>query len=144
MVWMTAPRWLFVPLYLLLGYGALMFVVDLLLAHAVMMTLIIAGGFVYSAGAAVFALKRQNPVPGVFGFHEVFHALTLLAFLCHWSGIFIVAVNPPQVALQPGFATQDGTTRLPAVGWGDLSVSSASGDRAGGRDADPRRDLRPW
>lgn len=98
MIWTTAPRWLFVPLYLLLGYGALMFIVDFFRANAVMMTLIICGGFLYSAGAAVFALKRPNPAPGVFGFHEVFHALTLMAFLCHWSGIFLVAIDPPPVA----------------------------------------------
>lgn len=74
-----------------------MFVVDFFIANAVMMALIIVGGLLYSAGAAVFALKRPDPVPGVFGFHEVFHALTLLAFVCHWTGIFIVAVRPPLV-----------------------------------------------
>lgn len=95
MFWTTAPRWLFVPLYLLLGYGALMYIVDFFQANAVMMTLILVGGAFYSIGATVYALKRPNPVPGVFGFHEVFHALTLLAFLCHWAAILIVAVNPP-------------------------------------------------
>lgn len=98
MLWTTAPRWLFVPFYLLLGYGALMYIMDFFAANAAMMILIIAGGLLYSAGAAVFALKRPNPVPGVFEFHEVFHTLTLLAFLCHWVGILIVAVDPPQLA----------------------------------------------
>ena len=74
--WIGAPRWLYVPLYVLLGWGAIMF---------------------YTAGAVIYGLKRPNPFPGYFGFHEIFHALTLLAFLCHWTGIFLVAVNPPMV-----------------------------------------------
>lgn len=93
--WITAPRWLYVPLYVLLGWAAVMFIVDFFTANAVMMTLIIIGGLLYTAGAVVYGLKRPNPVPGVFGFHEIFHTLTLLAFLCHWVGIFLVAINPP-------------------------------------------------
>ena len=71
------------------------FVVDFFAANAAMMTLILVGGLCYTVGAVVYALKRPNPVPGVFGFHEIFHAFTLAAFLCHWSGIFLVATNPP-------------------------------------------------
>ncbi len=95
--WIGAPRWLYVPLYVLLGWGAIMFIFDLFNANAVMMTLIIVGGLFYTAGAVIYGLKRPNPFPGYFGFHEIFHALTLLAFLCHWTGIFLVAVNPPMV-----------------------------------------------
>ena len=93
--WIGAPRWLYVPLYVLLGWAAMMFVVDFFQANWVMMTLILVGGLCYTAGAVFYALKRPNPIPGVFGFHEIFHTLTLLAFLCHWSGIFLVATNPP-------------------------------------------------
>ena len=93
--WIGAPRWLYVPLYLLLSYAALAFIVDFYAAAPVMMTLILVGGLCYSLGAVVYGLKRPNPVPGVFGFHEIFHALTLVAFLCHWTGIFLVATNPP-------------------------------------------------
>ena len=96
--WIGAPRWLYVPLYLLLGYASLAFIVDFFQANAAMMTLILVGGLLYTAGAVFYALKRPNPIPGVFGFHEIFHTLTLLAFLCHWSAIFLVAVNPPIVA----------------------------------------------
>lgn len=95
--WIGAPRWLYVPLYILLGWAAMMFVVDFFQANWVMMTLILVGGLCYTAGAVFYALKRPNPVPGVFGFHEIFHTLTLLAFLCHWTGIFLVATNPPQL-----------------------------------------------
>ena len=93
--WIGAPRWLYVPLYILLGYAALVFVVDFFAANAVMMTLIIVGGLLYTVGAVAYGLKRPNPFPGHFGFHEIFHSLTLAAFLCHWIGIFLVATDPP-------------------------------------------------
>lgn len=95
--WVGAPRWLYVPLYVLLGWAAVMFIGDLFAANWVMMTLIIIGGVCYTLGAVAYGLKRPNPFPGRFGFHEIFHTFTLLAFLCHWVGIFLVAVNPPAV-----------------------------------------------
>jgi len=95
MLWIGAPRWLYVPLYLLLGYASLAFIVDFFTANAVMMSLILLGGLFYTVGAVIYAMKRPNPFPGKFGFHEIFHSLTLLAFLSHWAGIFIVATNPP-------------------------------------------------
>jgi len=95
--WIGAPRWLYVPLYILLGWAACMFIVDFFTANWVMMTLILIGGLCYTLGAVFYGLKRPNPFPGVFGFHEIFHTLTLLAFLCHWTGIFLVASNPPNL-----------------------------------------------
>jgi hemolysin III len=95
--WIGAPRWLYVPLYVLLGWAAMMFIVDFFTANPVMMTLIMVGGIFYTLGAVAYGLKRPNPFPGHFGFHEIFHTFTLLAFLCHWTGIFIVATNPPIV-----------------------------------------------
>ena len=93
--WLGAPRWLYVPLYLLLSYAALVFIVDFFEANAAMMTLILVGGLCYTVGAVIYGLKRPNPFPGKFGFHEIFHTLTLAAFLCHWTGIFLVATDPP-------------------------------------------------
>jgi len=95
--WIGAPRWLYVPLYIALGWSAFMFIVDFFTANWVMMTLILIGGLCYTLGAVFYGLKRPNPFPGVFGFHEIFHTLTLLAFLCHWTGIFLVASNPPNL-----------------------------------------------
>jgi hemolysin III len=95
--WIGAPRWLYVPLYLLLGYASLIFIVDFFQADAAMMTLILVGGLCYTVGAVVYGMKRPNPFPGRFGFHEIFHSLTLVAFLCHWAGIFLVATNPPSL-----------------------------------------------
>ncbi len=93
--WIGAPRWLYVPLYILLGWAAMMYIVDFFTVAPVMMTLIMVGGICYTVGAVCYALKRPNPFPGKFGFHEVFHTFTLLAFLCHWTAIFLVATNPP-------------------------------------------------
>jgi len=51
----------------------------------------------YSLGAIVYATKRPNPAPATFGFHEIFHALTVVAFMCHWSAVLLIALNPPLV-----------------------------------------------
>jgi hemolysin III len=93
--WLDAPRWLFVPIYVLLGWAAVAFIVDFFIANPAMMILIIVGGLCYTVGATFYALKRPNPFPGKFGFHEMFHTMTLLAFLCQWTAILLVAVAPP-------------------------------------------------
>ncbi|TFD28178.1 MULTISPECIES: PAQR family membrane homeostasis protein TrhA [Cryobacterium] len=92
--WIHAPRWLYVPLYLVLGYGALLFIVDFFQANAPMMTLILIGGLCYTVGAVIYGLKKPNPIPGVFGFHEIFHTLTVVAFLCHFAAILLIARHP--------------------------------------------------
>ena len=88
--WPTAPRWLTVSLYLLLGWGAVMYLPAFYQLNPLLMVLIIAGGLLYTAGAVFYALKRPNPWPGVFGFHELFHAGTIAGFLCHWFAILLV------------------------------------------------------
>jgi hemolysin III len=92
--WITAPRWLYVPLYLLLGWAAVMYLGDLLAANVAMMVLVIVGGLLYTVGAIVYGIKKPNPWPGRFGFHEIFHACTVLAFMCHWAATLIIALDP--------------------------------------------------
>lgn len=92
--WIGAPRWLYVALYLLLGWAAVMYIVPLFQANAAMMILVAIGGLLYTAGAVVYALKRPNPWPGHFGFHEIFHVCTVLAFLCHWTACLLIALDP--------------------------------------------------
>lgn len=92
--WITAPRWLYVPLYVLLGWAAVAFIGDIFAANAAAMILVIVGGLLYTAGSVVYGFKKPNPWPGHFGFHEVFHTLTVLAFLCHWTAALLVALNP--------------------------------------------------
>lgn len=95
MFWLAAPRWLYVPLYMLLGWAAVMYVGDLFVANVATMVLVILGGLAYTIGAAVYALKRPDPAPDRFGFHEIFHALTVVAFLCHWAAVLALALMPP-------------------------------------------------
>lgn len=92
--WVGAPRWLYVPIYLALGWAAVIYFVPLYQANAAMMVLVAVGGLLYSAGAVVYGLKRPNPFPGRFGFHELFHTCTVLAFLCHWTATLLIALHP--------------------------------------------------
>ncbi|WP_430645733.1 PAQR family membrane homeostasis protein TrhA [Agromyces sp. GXS1127] len=92
--WIGAPRWLYVPIYLLLGWAAVMYLGDLLAASVAMMVLVIVGGVLYTIGAVVYGLKKPNPWPGHFGFHEIFHVCTVLAFMCHWTATLLIAIEP--------------------------------------------------
>jgi hemolysin III len=92
--WINTPRWLYVALYLLLGWAAVMYLADLFVANSTMMVLVIVGGLLYTGGAVVYALKKPNPWPGHFGFHEIFHVCTVLAFLCHWFACLLIALEP--------------------------------------------------
>lgn len=93
--WLNAPRWIYVPLYLLLGWAAVMYTPQLFDANPAMMILVVAGGLLYTVGAVVYATKWPNPSAKTFGFHEIFHAFTVLAFFCHWTAVLLIAVNPP-------------------------------------------------
>ncbi|MFD3725054.1 hemolysin III family protein [Streptomyces sp. NPDC058671] len=91
-LWVTAPRWLYTPCYLALGWAPARYLPDFLHAGgAAVLVLIVAGGLLYSAGAVVYALQRPDPSPRWFGFHEVFHALTVAAFTAHYIAISLAA-----------------------------------------------------
>lgn len=90
--WLSAPRWLYVPIYLGLGWAATFWLPSFgARGGAAVLTLIITGGLLYSAGAIVYALKRPDPSPRWFGFHEIFHACTLAGFLTHHVGVWLAA-----------------------------------------------------
>ena len=89
--WPGAPRWLGVPLYLALGWVAVFVVPDLLRYGGVaVLILILTGGLVYSLGAVGFATRRPRGRPAVFGFHEYFHAATVVAAACHHVAIWLL------------------------------------------------------
>jgi hemolysin III len=92
--WVGAPRWLIVAIYIGMGWAAFVYVVDFMNANAPMMILILSGGLAYTLGGVVYALKKPNPIPGVFGFHEIFHSLTVLAFMSHWTACLLISLNP--------------------------------------------------
>ncbi len=90
-LWVGAPRWLYTPVYLGLGWVAVFYIGDILRTGGpAVVTLLAIGGAAYTVGGVVYATKRPNPSPRWFGFHEVFHALTLIAFVAHYVAISIV------------------------------------------------------
>ncbi len=89
-LWVGAPRWLYTPVYLALGWVAVFYLGALLRTGGpAVVTLLAIGGGLYSAGGVVYATKKPNPSPRWFGFHEVFHALTLAAYVVHYVAISI-------------------------------------------------------
>ena len=92
--WVGAPRWLYTPVYIALGWAAAFFLPDFLRTGGVaVLVLMIVGGVLYSIGGVVYGLKRPNPSPRWFGFHEVFHAATILAAGFHHIAIWLIVLN---------------------------------------------------
>lgn len=99
--WTDAPRWLYTPIYIALGWAAVFFIpgffrgaTDLGVGVGVaIFTLIVAGGALYTLGGVVYGFKRPNPWPQWFGFHEVFHTFTILAFVSHYVGVSLATYS---------------------------------------------------
>lgn len=89
--WVGAPRWLYTPIYIALGWVAVFYLPAFWEAGGPAVVILLAvGGLCYSAGGIVYALKRPNPSPSWFGFHEVFHALTLAGFITQYVAVSLV------------------------------------------------------
>ncbi|MBC8094031.1 MAG: hemolysin III family protein [Pseudonocardia sp.] len=90
MRWPNAPSWVGVPVYLALGYVAVFVLPDLLRGGGVAaLVLLLVGGLFYTVGAVFYATRWPNPWPRTFGFHEFFHAATVLAAICHHVAIWL-------------------------------------------------------
>ena len=88
LVWLDAPDWLAAALYVLLGWTATIAAPALYAALGpVRMGLLALGGLLYTGGAVVYARRRPDPVPAVFGYHEVFHGLVVAAAAAHFAVI---------------------------------------------------------
>lgn len=93
-LWIGAPRWLYLPVYVALGWAAIFWLGDFASAAGpAVLSLIIVGGGLYSVGGLVYGLKRPNPIPHWFGFHEVFHSLTIAAFAVHYVGVSMIVYS---------------------------------------------------
>ena len=100
-LWIDAPRWLCVPIYVALGCAAV-FVLPEFAAGSerygvgigtAVLVLIAAGGVLYILGGAVYGFRRPDPWPRYFGFHEVFHSFRVLAFVAHYVGISLATYS---------------------------------------------------
>jgi hemolysin III len=91
--WLSAPRWLYTTLYLVMGWAALGWLGAFYRAAGpAVVILIMAGGICYTFGAVVYGRKRPNPSPAWFGFHEIFHVATIAGFICHYIAIFLITI----------------------------------------------------
>jgi hemolysin III len=92
--YLRAPRIISPILYLLMGWMA---VIPMnILWHrmsTVSFMLLAAGGLAYSIGAVIYAIKKPNPIPGVFGFHEMFHIFILIGALLHYFMVYIAVTQ---------------------------------------------------
>jgi hemolysin III len=87
MFWVGAPKWLSAAIGIGLGWVGVVAFSQLLRIHVVGLLLLLAGGLLYTAGGLVYAFKRPDPVPDVFGYHELFHALVIAAVGCQYACI---------------------------------------------------------
>jgi hemolysin III len=92
-IWIHAARWLSAPVYLILGWTAAFFVPQLVHGGVATFVLLIVGGVLYSIGGIIYGLKRPNPSPRWFGFHEVFHSFTVVGWIVHYVAVSIVAYS---------------------------------------------------
>ena len=92
--WAGAPRWLYTPIYMALGWAAVFYVNDFVHGtHPAVLTLMATGGLLYTLGGLVYGFQWPNPSPRWFGFHEVFHTLTIAAFVTHYVGVSIATFS---------------------------------------------------
>ena len=86
LAWIDAPKWLSAVVYVVLGWSGTAALPQLVSHVGWAPTALLAlGGALYSAGAAVYALRRPDPAPAVFGYHEVFHSLVVAAAGTHYA-----------------------------------------------------------
>ena len=99
--WTDAPRWLYTPIYIALGWAAVFFLPGFLRGATELgigigiatFVMICVGGALYTFGGVVYGFKRPNPWPRWFGFHEVFHTFTILAFVSHYVGVSLATYS---------------------------------------------------
>jgi hemolysin III len=92
--WPSAPRWMTGATAVALGWVGVLVAPELMTQLGVGgLTLVLAGGVAYTAGAVIFATRRPDPFPATFGYHEVFHVLVIAAVACHYTALAFFAVS---------------------------------------------------
>ena len=90
-VYLKAPRWLYTSIYILMGWMAVIPMRDLVHSMSPLSFIfLVSGGVVYTVGAVIYAKKNPNPFPGIFGFHEIFHLLIVIAAGLQFASVFLV------------------------------------------------------
>lgn len=89
-LWINAPRLLYTGLYIGLGWAISPFMGDLFAVSVAVGALTLAGGLLYTVGGVVYALKKPDPSPTWFGFHEIFHVFTIGAWTCQYIAISVL------------------------------------------------------
>ena len=92
LLWPTAPKWVSALAYLAVGWAGATAIPSLAGYAWTALALMAAGGVLYTAGAVVYAIGRPNPAPKVFGYHEIFHALVVVAAALHFAAVGIVVL----------------------------------------------------
>ncbi|MGJ9413021.1 hemolysin III family protein [Aeromicrobium sp. CF4.19] len=90
--WVGAPRWIYVPLYIMLGWAAVLYWGEFTAnSSTAVLTMLVVGGGLYTLGALAYGFKWPNPWPRWYGFHEIFHTMTIAAFIVHYIGVSLLA-----------------------------------------------------
>ena len=100
-LWSGAPRWVSAPIYIALGWAPVFFFGDFVTGAmgygeaigTAVIVLVVVGGGLYTIGGLVYGTQFPNPWPRWFGFHEVFHTLTILAFVTHYVGVSLATYS---------------------------------------------------
>jgi hemolysin III len=93
LLWIDGPTWVSAAIGLALGWVGIVAVPQIVDASGLgAVALLAAGGLFYTAGALVYALRRPDPVPAVFGYHEVFHLLVIAGVAAHFLAISLYAL----------------------------------------------------
>jgi hemolysin III len=93
LVWIDSPKWLVAGVYIALGWVGVVTIPQVASRAGVgAVSLLVVGGLLYTVGAVIYALRRPDPSPKVFGYHEIFHLLVIAAAAAHYAAVVAYAL----------------------------------------------------